>query len=76
MTTAWACLGRSRIDQRQLRHELKNKAVLWPYEALFTVEKMHLREKATWCNYRGFFFLNPYFWRQKHHFKSQKRDYF
>jgi len=33
-------LGSPKVEHRQLRHELNNKAV-------FTVKKMHLREKAS-----------------------------
>ena len=65
--------GRAKVERRQLRHELKNKAVLRLKNALFTVKKMHLREKAARCSPVVGFFLNRPFLCQKHHFKTKKR---
>ena len=41
--SAW---GRTQVEHRPLRYELKNEAVLWPQNALFAIENMHLREKG------------------------------
>jgi uncharacterized protein YbgA (DUF1722 family) len=43
---------------------------------IFTVKKMHLREKAVWYKAGSGLFLEPPFWVLKHHFKRKKRDYF
>jgi hypothetical protein len=60
-TPSFMVWGRTEVECRQLRYVLKNKAVFRPWNALFTVDKMHLREKAAWCKPGGWRFLKSPF---------------
>jgi hypothetical protein len=68
--------GRTKVENRQLRRELKNKAAFRPKNALFAIEKMNLRKRQVGATPVVAFFLNRHFWGQKHHFKPKYRVYF
>jgi hypothetical protein len=56
------CLwGWTKVERRQPNHELKRMAVILPWNAFFTVEKMYATEKTTWYKSSGWLFLKPPF---------------
>jgi len=53
----------------------KNKVDFSPYRAHFTVEKMHLREKAARCKYSDWIFLKSAIFVPKTSLKPKKGRY-